>query len=119
MFGSAPLSECPFLFMVTDDASGRGDESIYLGLEHDESTLITNHPRLALREDQSLRWIAEVSSHELFHAWNVRAIEPAQLVRPDYLVAPPVRTPWLPEGAPTYNAKRFVAWRSPPATFDV
>jgi predicted metalloprotease with PDZ domain len=109
MFGSAPFPEYLFLYMVTEDASGRGDESIFLGLEHDESTLITLHPRLALSEDLSVRWLAEVSSHELFHAWNVRAIKPTQLVLPDYLEAPPVRTLWLLEGATSYYAKRFVA----------
>jgi predicted metalloprotease with PDZ domain len=109
MFGCAPFPEYLFLYMVTEDASGRGDESIFLGLEHDESTLITIHPRLASSEDLSIRWLAEVSSHELFHAWNVRAIKPTQLVVPDYLEAPPVRTLWLLEGATSYYAKRFVA----------
>ena len=109
MFGSAPFRRYLFLYMVTDDTTGRGDNSGFLGLEHDESTLITIHPRLAASEEHSARWLAEVSSHELFHAWNVRAIKPEQLARPDYLEPPRVRSLWLLEGATSYYAKRFVA----------
>lgn len=109
LFGSAPFRKFLFLYMVTDDPSGRGDNSLFLGLEHDESTIITINPRLASSERLSGRWLAEISSHELFHAWNVRTIKPDSLVRPDYLAAPQVRSLWLLEGGTSYYAKRFVS----------
>lgn len=109
MFGTAPFAKYVILFMVTDDPGGTGDETGFVGLEHDESTLITIHPKLAANKKLASRYLAEVVSHEIFHAWNVRAIRPVQLDRADYLAPVRIRSLWLLEGATSYYAKRFVA----------
>src|SRR5262249_54103779 len=53
--------------------------------------------------------LAETDAHELFHAWNVKAVRPTELDRPDYAEAPRVRSLWLLEGVTSYYADRVVA----------
>jgi predicted metalloprotease with PDZ domain len=109
MFGSAPFDKYLFLYLLTPDPSGNGDESLAVGIEHARSTLITIDPVLASAPTGLREVLAETDAHELFHAWNVKAIRPAELDRPDYAEAPRVRSLWMLEGVTSYYADRVVA----------
>ncbi len=109
LFGEAPFDRYAFLYLRTPDPSGNGDESLAVGIEHARSTLITLDPVLAAAPMTMRHVLAETNAHELFHAWNVKAIRPTSLDRPDYATAPRVRSLWLLEGVTSYYADRVVA----------
>jgi predicted metalloprotease with PDZ domain len=109
LFGDAPFARYQFLYLLTPDPSGNGDQSLAVGIEHASSTLITIDPVLAAAPVAFRDVVADTSAHELFHAWNVKAIHPRSLHRPDYAKAPRVRSLWLLEGVTSYYADRIAA----------
>ncbi len=84
-----------YLFIVHLTASVRG------GLEHAASATLhvrraAFHPRDAYQETLAL------VAHELFHAWNVKALRPAALVPYDYGREQYTRLLWWFEGVTSY-----------------
>lgn len=108
-FGDAPFDRYLFLYVLTPDPSGNGEFSTAVGIEHLKSTLITVSPYLTTLPDSFRLVLDEANAHELFHAWNVKAIHPEQLARPDYAAAPRVRSLWLLEGVTSYYTHRLMA----------
>jgi len=49
------------------------------GVEHGNSTMIAFGPGFKLMEDQTYQSFLGISSHELFHTWNVKAIRPVEM----------------------------------------
>ncbi|MBO0721609.1 MAG: M61 family metallopeptidase [Blastocatellia bacterium] len=90
MFGSLPYEEYWVLY-VTGKLRGGG------ALEHENST---NIMRPAMPADPLE--IAGVTSHEHFHAWNVKRIRPAGIFRYDYSKEQYFRELWFAEGFTSY-----------------
>lgn len=68
------------------------------GMEHRNSTIITNTQSLFRANFAQLG----TASHELFHAWNVERIRPAELEPFDFTRANPTPSLWLAEGFTSY-----------------
>src|SRR5690606_38202727 len=49
-------------------------------------------------------WIASVTAHEMFHAFNVKRLRPAEMVPYRYDVAQPTVWLWVSEGITDYYA---------------
>lgn len=69
-FGSFPVKEYDFIFLITPFKS-------YHGVEHTASTMITLGPDKELFEPKMYREFLHISSHELYHTWNIKALRPA------------------------------------------
>ncbi len=91
MFGGLPYRDYTFILHLTD---GRGG-----GLEHRNSA--TNMVDRWTFADQYERYLS-LTSHELFHAWNVKRLRPAALGPFDYQNENYTRLLWLMEGATSY-----------------
>ncbi|ACL23255.1 peptidase M61 domain protein [Chloroflexus aggregans DSM 9485] len=91
LFGSLPYHDYTFILHLTD---GRGG-----GLEHRNSA--TNMVDRWTFTNQYERYLS-LTSHELFHAWNVKRLRPAVLGPFDYQQENYTRLLWLMEGATSY-----------------
>lgn len=69
-FGSLPVEEYDFIFIITPFKS-------YHGVEHTSSTIITLGPDVELFEPKMYKEFLHISSHELYHTWNIKALRPA------------------------------------------
>lgn len=78
------------------------------GLEHaDSSVLMAN--RLAVRQPEGYRdWLGLVA-HELFHAWHVKRLRPAEFDRFDYEAEVYTPSLWAIEGVTSYYEELMVA----------
>jgi predicted metalloprotease with PDZ domain len=92
-FGGLPYSHYTFILHLTD---GRGG-----GLEHRNS--VTNQvDRWSFRPERSYERYLSLTSHELFHVWNVKRLRPAPLGPFDYRRENYTRLLWLMEGGTSY-----------------
>jgi predicted metalloprotease with PDZ domain len=92
-FGGLPYSHYTFILHLTD---GRGG-----GLEHCNS--VTNLvDRWTFRPERSYERYLSLTSHELFHVWNVKRLRPAPLGPFDYRRENYSRLLWLMEGGTSY-----------------
>ncbi|WP_298403081.1 M61 family metallopeptidase [uncultured Chloroflexus sp.] len=91
LFGELPYRDYTFILHLTD---GRGG-----GLEHRNSA--TNMVDRWTFTDQYERYLS-LTSHELFHAWNVKRLRPAALGPFDYQAENYTRLLWFVEGATSY-----------------
>jgi predicted metalloprotease with PDZ domain len=92
-FGGLPYQHYTFILHLTD---GRGG-----GLEHRNS--VTNQvDRWTFRPERSYERFLSLTSHELFHVWNVKRLRPAPLGPFDYRRENYTRLLWLMEGGTSY-----------------
>lgn len=77
LFGNMPCREFHFFFLISEGRS-------YHGVEHPDSTVITLGPAAELLQGSVWNDLMSISSHELFHLWNVKRIRPADLHPYDY-----------------------------------
>jgi predicted metalloprotease with PDZ domain len=96
VFGEAPFKRYT-IFQVSDSIVNGG------GLEHQDSQLDEVPTGSLDAADPSLY------SHELFHAWNVKRLRPADLVPYRYDDAQPSRWLWVSEGVTDYYAELVLA----------
>lgn len=90
MMGGAPFKSYTYMFhLAVGDFSG--------GLEHRNSTVISLPNR---HED----YLDALSSHEYYHAWNVKQIRPAVLGPFDYTKQARTANLWFSEGVTDYYA---------------
>lgn len=89
MFGGLPYDEYWVLYVV----GGRGGGA----LEHENSTNVMLGSMPA-----DPRQVVGVTSHEHFHAWNVKRIRPAGLLPYDYSREQYIRELWVAEGITSY-----------------
>jgi predicted metalloprotease with PDZ domain len=97
--GAPPFREYLFLLQLTADGYG--------GLEHGNSTaLIARRDELpaagAGEPDEGYQRLLGLFSHEYFHAWLVKRIQPAGHQRPDLQQPAPTEMLWLFEGFTAY-----------------
>lgn len=94
MWGGLPYDRYVFLNMITE---ARG------GLEHGNSALIMTSRWQMRGRARYVSWLSAIS-HELFHAWNIKRLRPAELGPFDYENEVHTRSLWIAEGLTEYYA---------------
>jgi len=100
-FGEFPALEYHFLFQLLPYKH-------YHGVEHQFSTVITLGPAEKLKEKDFLEKLIGVSSHELYHFWNVCRIRPKELLPYDFSQEAYIDTGVVAEGVTTYMGDLFL-----------
>lgn len=96
LFKGFPFKEYHFLFQILPYKA-------YHGVEHANSTVIALGPSYeVLKKDTLYDELLGVSSHELFHAWNVKRIRPIEMWPYDFTQENYSRLGYLAEGATTW-----------------
>jgi predicted metalloprotease with PDZ domain len=93
-FDSVPTNHYHFLFLISE-------EKAYHGVEHATSTVITLGPKDDLFENTYADLLG-VSSHELYHVWNIKEIRPSDLLPYDFKRENYSKLGWVYEGITTY-----------------
>lgn len=96
LFGDFPTKEYHYLFQIIP-------QSGYHGVEHSASTVILLGPSYSiLKKDGRYEDLLGVSSHELFHTWNVKRIRPVEMVPYEFSQENYTKLGYLTEGATTW-----------------
>jgi predicted metalloprotease with PDZ domain len=93
-FGEFPVSEYHFLIQSLPYLA-------YHGVEHLKSTVITLGPSYDLFENRYDELLG-VSSHELYHVWNVKSIRPKELLPYNFKIENYSELGYIYEGITTY-----------------
>ncbi len=96
-----PVKEYHYLFQITP-------QRFYHGVEHQASTVIALGPAFAINEGTVYEDLLGVSSHELFHTWNVKFIRPAEMLPYDLSKENYARTGYVYEGFTTYYGDKML-----------
>ncbi len=99
--GGLPFEEYHFLYQMLPYRH-------YHGVEHFNSTVITLGPSKDIAEPEFYENFLGVSSHELFHAWNVIRIRPLEMSPYDFSRENYFRTGYVAEGFTTYYGDLFL-----------
>jgi predicted metalloprotease with PDZ domain len=99
IMGNFPFKKYKFIIWILPHA-------FYHGVEHGSSTMITLGPDS--EGDNLLSDLFGVSSHELFHAWNICKIRPAELLPYDYSKENYFNSGFVVEGITTYLGDLFL-----------
>ncbi len=94
VFGEFPGDSFHFMLLISQEAA-------YHGVEHSRSTMMTLGPDTEKFE----AWYNDLlglSSHELFHAWNIKRIRPVELLPYDYSREMYFSTCFVAEGLTTF-----------------
>lgn len=92
---AGPLPYPDYVFLCLFAADGHG------GLEHGDSTTLL-FARTAISSDKGYREFLGLAAHELFHAWNVKRLRPAEFWSYDYERENYTPFLWLIEGWTAY-----------------
>jgi predicted metalloprotease with PDZ domain len=92
LWGGLPYDRYVFFNLITE-AGG--------GLEHKNGCVLMTSRWKSRTRDGYRDWL-ELASHELFHAWNVKRLRPAELGPFDYEGEVYTRSLWFAEGATSY-----------------
>ncbi|MFN0047663.1 MAG: M61 family metallopeptidase [Cytophagales bacterium] len=95
VFGTFPERNYYFLFQILP-------YSFYHGVEHRNSTVITLGPDEKFGNDDFYTNLLGISSHELFHAWNICKIRPMEMMPYDLQKENYFSTGFIAEGVTTY-----------------
>jgi predicted metalloprotease with PDZ domain len=95
LFKSFPTERYHFLIQVLP-------YQFYHGVEHAESTVIAIGPSYNLMRKELYDELLGVSSHELFHTWNVKYIRPKEMLPYKYNTENYASTGYVYEGVTTY-----------------
>jgi predicted metalloprotease with PDZ domain len=96
-----PVSEYHFLFHILS-------YKYYHGVEHANSTVIVMGPSYDLMKKKLYDEFLGVSSHELFHAWNIKTIRPVEMFPYDFSRENYSRMGYVAEGITTYYGDLFL-----------
>ena len=102
LFGGFPVADYHFLNQFLPYKH-------YHGVEHHNSTVIVLGPAELLMHEALYKELLGVSCHELFHAWNIKAIRPAEMQPYDYARENYFRTCYIAEGITTYYGEYLLA----------
>ncbi|MBA2626972.1 MAG: M61 family metallopeptidase, partial [Gemmatimonadales bacterium] len=98
---SAVLGETPWdtysILMIFDASFGGGS-----ALEHQSSHVGVYTPFLGTPGADTI--LTSITAHEIFHAWNVKRLRPADLVPYRYSASQPTTWLWVSEGITDYYA---------------
>ena len=93
-FDSFPENEYHFFFQITPYPA-------YHGVEHTKNTVILLGPGSEIMNEK-YNSLLHISSHELYHTWNIKAIRPIEMYPYDYSKENYFRTGFVAEGVTTY-----------------
>ncbi|TAF34672.1 MAG: M61 family peptidase [Cytophagales bacterium] len=93
LFGNIPCQEFHFQCLINS-------EPYYHAVEHHNSTVLMLGPDI--RMDTNYQNLLAISSHELFHVWNIIHIRPQELWPYDFTKENYFRTGFVAEGITTY-----------------
>lgn len=99
--GEFPEKDYHFLYQVPP-------KKFYHGVEHANSTVIAIGPGSQLHKERYPDFLG-VSSHELFHAWNILKIRPKNLLPYDFSKECYFEEGFVAEGFTTYYGDLFLA----------
>ena len=94
-WGGFPVNDYHFLFQVLPF-------KFYHGVEHHQSTVIALGQGYAVNSGAIYESLLGVSSHELFHTWNIKYIRPVEMLPYDFTKENYARTGYVYEGFTTY-----------------
>lgn len=100
-FGEFPESEYHFIFQLLAYPH-------FHGVEHRRGTVITFGPAENLKDSVQMNELLGVSSHELYHAWNVCRIRPKELLPYDFSEETYTKAGWILEGITTYMGDLYL-----------
>lgn len=80
----------------------------YHGVEHQQSTVITLGPAQDLANSHLYEELISISSHELYHAWNICKIRPSEMLPYRLYEENYFRTGFVAEGITTYLGEYFL-----------
>ena len=95
VFGDFPFEEYHFIYQIRPFKA-------YHGVEHKNNTIISFGPGYSVFEGENYEEFLGISSHELFHAWNVKTIRPDDMVPYDFTKENYTKMGYLTEGFTTY-----------------
>jgi len=101
-FGNFPVEEYHFIFQILTHRT-------FHGVEHANSTVISLGPSYDIMNKKG--WYKEllgVSSHELYHTWNVKQIRPIEMFPYDYSKENYTELGYIDEGVTTYFGDKFL-----------
>lgn len=99
-FGAFPVEEYHFIFQIDT-------KKAYHGVEHQKNTVIYLGPSYMVFNKLYTELLG-VSSHELYHTWNVKAIRPEEMHPYDYSQENYSRLGYVAEGVTTYMGDRIL-----------
>ena len=99
-FGEFPADKYEFLIFSLPNQA-------YHGVEHLKSTVITLGPSHALF-NSLYNELLGVSSHELYHAWNIKSIRPAEMLPYNFKAENYSTLGYIYEGITTYMGDLFL-----------
>ena len=91
-WGTVPYDRYVFFNLITESGGG---------LEHRNASVLMTSRWKSRTRDGHRDWL-ELVSHELFHAWNVKRLRPAELGPFDYEGEVYTRSLWFAEGTTSY-----------------
>lgn len=94
LFGGFPAKEYHFINIIHPHKA-------YHGVEHVTSTVIVLGPSYEVMKERYVDLLG-VSSHELYHAWNIKTIRPAEMNPYDYTKENYSKLGYVCEGVTTY-----------------
>ncbi len=103
-FGGFPVQEYHFLLMFLPYKA-------YHGVEHEKSTVVILGPAQDVGTPGLYKELLGVSSHELYHTWNVKHLRPADWAPYDFTMSSPSRLGYIAEGVTTYMGD-WMLWQS-------
>jgi len=104
MMNEFPCEAYHFLFQILPN-------KFYHGVEHVTSTVIALGPGYQLMKGELYENLLGVSSHELFHAWNIKTIRPVEMLPYDYTKENYSKLGYVCEGITTYYGD-YILYRS-------
>lgn len=100
IFNGFPVKEYHFLNQITSYRS-------YHGVEHQKSTVIQLGPSHKLFGTSYVDFLG-VSSHELYHTWNIKAIRPKEMLPYDFTKENYSHMGYVAEGVTSYMGDRVL-----------
>ena len=110
LFGDCPVKEYHYLYLFWAHAYRHG-------VEHHNSTVIVMGPGMGMHQATSHKSLLEISSHEFFHTWNVKALRPADMFPYSYDGENYSTLHYITEGITTYYGD-LMLWKSGIWTWD-
>lgn len=95
IFGELPLKDYHFLYLLLPHAYRHG-------VEHADSTVIAMGPAEAINEPAMYNDFLAISSHELFHLWNIKRMRPEEMWPYDFTKENYSSLGYIYEGVTTY-----------------
>lgn len=102
VFGDFPVAEYHYLNLILPYRT-------YHGVEHSHSTVITLGPGELLMSPALYKEFIGVSSHELFHTWNIKKIRPKEMLPYNLAQENYFKTGYVAEGITTYYGDYMLA----------